>query len=111
MLIFIRYYFTDFLRNIPQNLLLTKCDESQYEINETLANVLYTLSMTNIRVLFNLPIGIAEYLIYQSIPKTFLSYNPWWKKLNYTKEIINQFNGNSTPGIADDCYYNITYRK
>jgi len=111
LFIFNKVYFTDFLKNIPGPLILTKCDESRYKINDTIVKLQRKLKTLNSLTTLKLNQTNSSLPSLLSLTNTFLSFNPWWKKLNYTKEIINQFNGIFIKDISDDCYDNITLRK
>ena len=111
MFIFNKVYFTDFLKNIPGPLILTKCDESRYKINDTIVKLQRKLKTLNSLTTLKLNQTNSSLPSLLSLTNTFLSFNPWWKKLNYTKEIIYEFNGILTSNITNECYYDITYRK
>ena len=111
MFIFNKNYFTDFLKNIPGILIIRKCNESKYKINDTIVRLHKIVKRTNYLNTLNLNQTNSSLPSLLSLTNTFLKFNPWWQKLNYTKEIINEFNGILTPNVSYNCYYDITYRK
>ena len=100
------------MNTIPKNLIITKCNESKYKINDTIVNLQRKLKIVNsFTTAFLNQTQYIKFQLSEKIINTFLSFNPWWKQLNYKKEIINEFNGNSTTNTLHDCYSDITNYK
>ena len=92
--------------------IISKCDESMYKINHTIVRLRKRLKWINslTTALYNHPNSIIL-TMFQSLTNTFLSINPYWKKLNYTKKAADQFSKNIGGNSNQNCYNDIAYGK
>ena len=92
--------------------IITKCDESIYQLNDTIVKLYRKLkginSITKTALCETYPVYLP---VFQDMANTFLSFNPWWRILNYTKKAVNQFHTNAMGSYDSNCYSDITSKK
>ena len=104
MIIFFKYYFADFLENIPGPLIVGNCNESTYHMNDTIVKLQSKLESINSlanNVLKKL--NATELALSFSVTDTATSLNSEGKYLNITKEIKDHYNATPTAEMPRHC--------
>ena len=104
MIIFFKYYFADFLENIPGSLIVGNCIESKYHMNDTIVKLQSKLkSINSLAANFLNTFNATELALSLNTTDTIMALNSTVQVLDLNKEIIDHYNATPTAEIPRHC--------